>query len=91
MRSRLSLLAIACGALLATQSASADNTAHEVYAKAGLLGIGGGYAYSINERFGLRTDASMASLNRDGTAMPISKPISSVVMPIGFPLRAAFA
>jgi len=62
---RTSLLPIACGLLLATQSASAQ----EIYAKIGFLGVGAGYAHSLNERFGVRADfSSVGTISRDGTA-----------------------
>jgi len=66
MHSRLFLLAIACGALLATQSVSASSNSHEVYVEAGLLGGKGvGYAHHFNDVLGVRADVSTASAGRN--------------------------
>jgi len=65
VRKRVTLLFMACGLLLATQSASAQ----EVYGKAGILGIGAGYSHTINENFAVRTDFStVGTIDRNGTA-----------------------
>jgi len=53
------------GLLCAAQSASAQ----EIYAKVGILGVGAGYAHSVNDRFGVRTDITTAgTISRNGTA-----------------------
>jgi len=65
VRKTAALLPVACGLLLAAQSASAQ----EVYGKAGILGIGAGYSHSINEHFGVRADFStVGTYDADGTA-----------------------
>jgi len=65
VRKTAALLPVACGLLLAAQSASAQ----EVYAKAGILGIGAGYSHSINQNFGVRADFStVGTYETDGTA-----------------------
>jgi len=64
-RKSCALLSIACGLLLAAQSASAQ----EIYAKVGILGVGAGYAHSVNDRFGVRADFStIGTISRNGTA-----------------------
>ena len=51
--------------LMASLSFGAN--AHEIYAKAGFLGAGVGYAYGVNESFTLRGDVTtMGSYHRDG-------------------------
>jgi len=56
---------LVCALLFAAHSASAQ----EVYAKIGFLGVGAGYAHSVNHHFGVRADISTAgTINRDGTA-----------------------
>jgi len=65
VRKTAALLPVACGLLLAAQSASAQ----EVYGKVGILGIGAGYSHSINQHFGVRADFStVGTIDRDGTA-----------------------
>jgi len=65
VRKSAALLSVACGLLLAAQSTSAQ----EVYAKAGILGMGAGYSHSVNQHFGVRTDFStVGTIDRSGTA-----------------------
>jgi len=65
IRNTTALLPMACGLLLAAQSANA----HEIYAKAGFPGVGAGYAYSLNEYIGVRADfSSLGTISRNGEA-----------------------
>jgi len=62
--------ALAAALLLAAPLAATaqDDPARGVYAKAGFLGVGLGYAHSINNRFGLRADFStIGSQSRKGS------------------------
>jgi len=61
-----SLLSVAaCALLLAAPSIQAQ----EVYVKAGIPGVGAGYAHSFNEHFGVRADVTSAgTISRNGTA-----------------------
>jgi len=64
-RKTATLLPLACTLLLAAHSASAQ----EIYAKIGFLGVGAGYAHSLNDNFGVRVDATTAgTISRNGTA-----------------------
>ncbi|PLC55775.1 hypothetical protein CR155_01615 [Pollutimonas nitritireducens] len=52
-----------------SQSSSGQDAKHSVYAKAGFLGAGVGYAYGLNPAFTLRGEVTtIGSLNRDFTA-----------------------
>jgi len=76
IRKTVALLPIACSLLLAAQSACAENEAssssasnHEIYAKAGILGAGAGYTYTINRYFAVRADYTGFKLEyNDGEA-----------------------
>lgn len=57
------------GAIAMTSAASVQAAEHEVYAKAGFLGVGAGYAYGLSERFTLRGDfTTMGNYSRSGTS-----------------------
>jgi len=65
VRKASALLPVVCGLLLAANHADAQ----EVYGKVGILGVGAGYAHTINEYFAVRTDFSTVdTLDRNGTA-----------------------
>jgi len=65
VRKTAALLPVACGLLLAANYASAQ----EIYGKVGVLGIGAGYAHSINQNFGVRADFStVGTYETDGSA-----------------------
>ncbi|MBQ0130786.1 MAG: hypothetical protein KBT18_01040 [Comamonas sp.] len=56
-------------ALLVLAGLTGAAQAQSMYAKAGLLGVGLGYAHGINKNFGARADfTTMGSLSKDGTS-----------------------
>ncbi|RTZ45344.1 hypothetical protein EKL30_04670 [Candidimonas sp. SYP-B2681] len=62
------LFALLCAPALSQTSLEQD-AGHSVYAKAGLLGAGVGYAYGLNKSFTLRGDVTtVGSINRDFSA-----------------------
>jgi len=61
-------LLLAAPLAASAQDDSLDGPARGVYAKVGFLGVGLGYAHSINNRFGLRADFStIGSQSRKGS------------------------
>lgn len=59
----------ALGLAVAATAFSGAVSAQEVYGKAGILGVGAGYAYGVNERFTLRGDiTTIGSYSRNGTS-----------------------
>jgi len=91
--------ALAAIALLAAPLAAlaqSGEAARGVYAKAGFLGVGLGYAHSIDERFGVRADFStIGSMHRNGSAGGLSWRAKAQANQLGaygdyFPLHNGF-
>jgi|GEM_PF-447382 len=54
---------LTCASLLLASLGITNANAHEIYLKGGLLGIGGGYSYSINNNLGVRAEYTKFSFD----------------------------
>jgi hypothetical protein len=94
MRSALTKLTLISALALASSSAAAAT--HEVYGKAGFLGVGLGYSHGVSEKFTLRGDVTTAgSFSRNGSSSDFdykAKLRNNVVTLYGdwFPLNNGF-
>lgn len=67
MKKKLTLSLAAAALSLASFNAAAAG--HSIYAKAGFLGAGAGYAYGINEKFTIRGDfTTIGEINHSGSS-----------------------